>query len=448
MLIIISDIHLSDGTCAKPITPAAFKLFADRVQELARNASRRVDGSYRPLEGIDIILMGDILDVLHSTLWLEKDIGEPGFVRPWTDFQLPEFAAKIDQITDAILNNNAESIAILKELARSGLRLPAASNQLEEISVEVHLHYMVGNHDWYYHLPGVAFDQIRTRVVEAFGLWQSNQPFPHELKEAPDLQTLLAGYQVYAQHGDLYDSFNYNKERGRNASTVGDAFVVEILNRFPVEVEKNLGNQLPPGLVDSLRELVNVRPALATPLWISSQLRQNNIDDKLLNKIKELWDGMSRDFLKLAFVQEGNRAFKLDPIDEIGLVIRLTDTISFKTLDALVVWIRKKINPENITYARHALAEATFLNRQARFVVYGHTHRHEIIPLDSFPNQPHPTNQMYINSGTWHPYYDLAIYKPEQQKFIPYQVATYIAFYKDDERQGRRFETWSGAFSE
>ena len=36
--------------------------------------------------------------------------------------------------------------------------------------VSVRLHYMVGNHDWYYHLPGPAFEAIRQEIVEAFGL--------------------------------------------------------------------------------------------------------------------------------------------------------------------------------------------------------------------------------------------------------------------------------------
>jgi len=56
-------------------------------------------------------------------------------------------------------------------------------------------------------------------------------------------------------------------------------------------------------------------------------------------------------------------------------------------------------------------------------------------------------NQLYINSGTWHSYYDLAVKDPSEQKFIPYQTLTYLNFYKDDEREGRHFEAWSGAYS-
>jgi UDP-2,3-diacylglucosamine pyrophosphatase LpxH len=101
-----------------------------------------------------------------------------------------------------------------------------------------------------------------------------------------------------------------------------------------------------------------------------------------------------------------------------------------------------------ISFCQNALKEEAFIKRKAQYIVYGHTHHHEIVPLDLIPSTPRPTNQMYLNSGTWHTYYDLAVYKPEEQKFIPYQVLTYLAFFKDDEYGGRRFETWSGAFSD
>jgi UDP-2,3-diacylglucosamine pyrophosphatase LpxH len=207
-----------------------------------------------------------------------------------------------------------------------------------------------------------------------------------------------------------------------------------------------MGSEIHPSMSASLRELANVRPALATPLWISSQLRQNNVPLDMQKEIKSLWDEMSNEFLSLDFVQESNIPFKLDAVDGLGLVIRLTDQVSFKTLDSLAVWMRKRFGFENISFAHHALKEKAFLDHKAQFVVYGHTHHHEVVPLDSFPGVFQSNNQIYINSGTWHTYFDLAINKPEEQKFIPYQVLTYLAFYKDDEHQGRHFETWSGSF--
>ena len=87
------------------------------------------------------------------------------------------------------------------------------------------------------------------------------------------------------------------------------------------------------------------------------------------------------------------------------------------------------------------------MRRTAKFIVYGHTHHAEIVPLDTFSTANRLTSQIYLNSGTWHTYFDLAICKPKEQKFVPYQVLTYLTFYKEGKRGGRRFETWSGAFS-
>jgi hypothetical protein len=456
MLIIISDIHLGDGTCGNSISAFAFRLFADRLRELAFNASWRADGKYHPIKEINILMLGDILDPLHSTFWLEKGLGEPGYVRPWTDYTTPEYATTLRTITRNILKNNVEAIGFLKGLSGlTGLSLPPStssgkpgmdSRQCEPVNVR--LHYMVGNHDWYYHLPGPSFDAIRKEIVQSFGLSNPPGPFPHELYESVDLQNLLDSYKVFAQHGDLYDPLNYNKEKGRNASSLGDAFVVEIINRFPDEVELRLKEDLPPESFEALNELSNVRPLLATPLWISSQIRQNNIGPVVQRKIKEVWDEVCNEFLALPFLQEGDKPFKLDLVNGLELAIRLTDRFSFETIDDIIFWARRKFNPNEKTFSRHALKEEAFLNHTAQFVVYGHTHHHEIVPLDSFPGTPRPTNQMYINSGTWHTYFDLAVHKPEEQKFIPYQVLTYLTFYKEDERSGRRFETWSGTFSD
>jgi UDP-2,3-diacylglucosamine pyrophosphatase LpxH len=165
-------------------------------------------------------------------------------------------------------------------------------------------------------------------------------------------------------------------------------------------------------------------------------------------KLKNLWNEMSNEFLKLEYVKEHDIPFKLDAVDGLEWAIRLTDHVSFKTIDNLSVWLRRKFGFGAVTFSHHALKEKAFMDRQAQFIVYGHTHHYEVIPLDSFPGIPRTTNQIYINSGTWHTYFDLAINQPKQQKFIPYQVLTYLTFYNENERNDIGFESWSGSFSD
>ncbi len=454
MLVIISDVHLTDGTCGRSISPNAFRLFADRLEELAFNASWRND-HYRPLDGIDILLLGDILDPLHSTLWLEKDIGAAGYVRPWTDSGAPEFAQTLDRITRAILERNVEALTVFRQLHAQGIRLPAANRQglparvlRCEKRVPVRLHYMVGNHDWYYCLPGEAFDAIRARIISALGLENAPSPFPYSLEESPSLEHMVSRHGVYARHGDCYDALNYDRTRGRNAASLGDVFAVEVLNRFPLEVARRLGNEIPPTLIAALAELINVRPILAAPLWVSGQLRQHRVTPLLQRKIKVIWDDLSAQFLQLDVVRQADRRFRMDLVDGLQAVLALTRRISFKTLDDIVVWLQRKTGTGEISFTKNALRESAFLEGHAQFIVYGHTHHHEIVPLDALPATVQPTNQIYLNAGTWHTYYDLAVHKPKEHKFVPYQVLTYLAFFQGDERGTRCFETWSGAFSD
>ena len=454
MLAIISDLHLGDGTTASSISPTAFDLFSNRLNESARYASFRRDGTYKPIEHLDLLLMGDILDPLHSTLWLNTTPDAANYTRPWTDTNNPHFAQTLTETTRAILDGNRESLEILRRCANGeSVRLPPANargepdNETKEvIQVPVRIHYMIGNHDWYYRLPGNAFDQLRKMIIESMGLCNDPDPFPYEMEEHPALQEILQSHQVYARHGDYYDRFNFNREQGRNHATLGDVFTMDVCNRYPVEVQKRYGDELPAGVIDSLRRITNVRPALATPLWISGQIRRHAKSAALESELKKVWDDLCDQFLQLDFVREQDQAFKLDIVDALEVVLKISKRTSFATLDDLVIWVHKKLHDEERSLAENALREPAFLNNTARFIVYGHTHHHEIVPLDSDGEPPDERNQYYINSGTWRSYYDLAVKDIRAQKFVRYQTFTYLTFYKDGERSGKEFEAWSGAY--
>jgi UDP-2,3-diacylglucosamine pyrophosphatase LpxH len=400
--------------------------------------------------------MGDILDPLHSTLWL--DTVKPTavtYTRPWTDTRNPNFAQKLAKTTQAIITHNKESLDILRRCARGEvIFLPPANGRgqpdtasKERIAVKVHTYYMVGNHDWYYHLKGPTYDQIRKSIIDTLGLSNPQDMFPHELSEYPQLQDLLRQYKVFVRHGDSYDKFNFNREMGRNHATLGDVFTMDVCNRYPLEVQARYKDRLSDGVIDSLRRLTNVRPALATPLWISGQLKRHAGSAELEKGLKTTWDDLCDQFLQLPFVREQDKAFKFDIVDALEIAIKISKRTSFQTINDVVMWLRNRMSEGERSFAEHALNEPEFLSGRARFVIYGHTHHHEIVPLDSDGEMPNEQSQLYINSGTWHSYFDLAIKDPSQQKFIPYQSLTYLTFYKDGERDGRLFETWSGAYA-
>src|SRR5207237_2622491 len=70
MLAIISDLHLNDGTTASLLAPGTIDLLCERLCDLAWRASWRADGCYRPIDRIDLVLLGDVLDIISSRRWL------------------------------------------------------------------------------------------------------------------------------------------------------------------------------------------------------------------------------------------------------------------------------------------------------------------------------------------------------------------------------------------
>ena len=93
MLAVISDLHLSDGTTCATIAPGAFEIFAQRLADTAYSASWRASGSYKPIERIDLVLLGDVLDLIRSSAWQQTTL------RPWSDLQSDTAAAFLTELT-------------------------------------------------------------------------------------------------------------------------------------------------------------------------------------------------------------------------------------------------------------------------------------------------------------------------------------------------------------
>ena len=455
MLVIVSDLHLKDGTSGTSITPDAFRLFAERLRSMAYQASWRADGKYRPIETIDLVLMGDIFDHILSTHWHDQNEDDPGYARPWHNPHSPAVIAKIREITLGALAYNAEAFHVLRQISRGELiSLPPAlvdgnpaTDTQERLPIKVRIHQVVGNHDWYFHLPGPEYDAIRAEVVNTLGLANDPVLFPHDPTESPLLMEVYRQHRVFGRHGDIFDGMNYNKEAGRDTATLGDALASEMLTLFPLEVHRRLGNELPLQFRSGLKELTNVRPALVTPLWISNLVDNYAGSQALADVVKSIWDELGERFLELDFVRSQDRFLKFDTVDALQSILFLSRSLSFETINKIMGWATQKFWHGKYSIADNAINEPAFKDRWANFIVYGHTHIHEIVPLDSMLTTDKVFNQVYINSGTWHSYHDLTLGVDQKRKFIGMHVMTYLAFFKEDERNAHPFESWSGSLS-
>jgi UDP-2,3-diacylglucosamine pyrophosphatase LpxH len=453
MLVAVSDLHLNDGTCGKSLSADAFKMFQERLEQLALSASMRSDGVYRPLESIDLLLLGDIFELIHSTRWLTDKKGGIGTARPWIDPGSAALAEKVQEITEAILQHNAESMLMLRKMANGeGISIPPANAQgkpaleaSERLPVPVRIYYMVGNHDWFYHLPGEAYHQVRRLVIDAMGLQNLPAPIPHEPHEWDALLRLFERYRIFARHGDCYDKWCYNPDLGRDVATLGDALSVELVTRFPEEVEKRLGDALPASFYQGLHEMINVRPNVVVPLWVESQIKHHGVDKTAAESIKQVWNELVAEFLKLDFVRHMDHRWNpFESVDELELILKLTRWTSLEQFNKVILLVKKKLFEGDTSFYKYAMKEKAFTSRQADFIVYGHTHHQEAIPLDVYHQNGRDIYQFLVNTGTWRSYYDLTRYHPEQQKFLPFQLMSYLAFFIGDERSGLHHEAWLG----
>ena len=444
MLVVISDLHLTDGSSGASIPPGAFQICAERLRDLAIGGSFRADGSYRPIEGVDLLLLGDIIDVIRSTQWLSTE------VRPWSNLQAPALPQLVSQITADVLAHNEPGVNILRWLATQNLlRIPPANRmgqpvyQAESQPVPVRIHYLVGNHDWLLHVPGREYDAARALVTQRLGLNnRPDVPFPHDPNESQEILDVLRKHKVFARHGDIFDPLNFAGDRC--ASSLGDAVVIELLNRFSLTVANELGNDLPEATILGLRELDNVRPSLLAPVWIDGLLERTCALPAARKQVKVIWDRLVDQFLQLDFVRAQDSLSPFDMVSNLERVLKFSKRLSLGWSSAIVEFWQKLRGRDEDSYYPHALAEQDFRNRRAKHIIYGHTHLAEYVPLDASHAEGFVLNQGYFNSGTWRRVHRATQFAPAEHEFIAAESMTYLAFFQGDERSGRPYETWTG----
>jgi UDP-2,3-diacylglucosamine pyrophosphatase LpxH len=447
MLVFISDLHLNDETFGATIPAGAFRSFREALHDLAYTASWREGGKYKPLERLDLVLLGDIFDVLRTEKWLEHQ------VRPWDNPVNADLAAKVEQITTSILRRNQAQLDYLASLHdprimslpvdgdRGKLEQPESGSFGARAPLEVRVHYMVGNQDWLFHLPHEPYHQTRRAVTAACGLCNPfDQPFPHDPTESPELMRVMEQHQVMARHGDVYDPLNY--DGARDASSLGDAIMVELLSRFFATVKGWLEGALPPDFVSGLAEIANVRPLYLVPVWIEGFLRRTCPEPEQVRRIKQVWDDLVDEFLRLPLVRHRDQSMGY-VVDRSRRALQLSNGVSLGDIARLANWWEGQSAPREWFY-RNALRETSFKSKRAQYFVYGHTHRHEIIPLDVYGTGSAAGQQLVFNSGTWRKVHEFAKRKPTHQDFVAFESMSYLAFFKGDERGGHPYESWSG----
>jgi UDP-2,3-diacylglucosamine pyrophosphatase LpxH len=256
----------------------------------------------------------------------------------------------------------------------------------------------------------------------------------------PGLSSLIRAHRLYPQHGDIYDEMNYEARHGRDYSSLGDCIVVELLNRFPIEVQRRMGFSNDDPTFRGLREIDNVRPLLAVPSWIQGVLRRSALSADARGHVMDVWDHLVDEFLELRFVRELD-VWGWDKVDTLQLALKFTSNLSIRLLSSISDRLDRRGWSESLS--RHALAEDALTRREADFVAYGHTHHPETVSLDLLEGGD-AREQVYFNTGTWRRVHQRCIREPRSLEFGSFHVMSFVILYANGERGGRRYETWTG----
>jgi UDP-2,3-diacylglucosamine pyrophosphatase LpxH len=434
MLVFISDLHFVDGTAGEHnLSSRAFEYFFDDLAAIAKKASNKI-------KEIKLVFLGDIFDLLRTEKWFDYPVDE----RPWgTQEQAIETNAQT--IFDAIKNHaeNDKSFQII----RQGIPNLQARCNLQSAPTVI---YLPGNHDRLCN----RYVSLRKEVCDTLGIpllqHDPADPFSHSFQDS--------AHGVFARHGHEYDKYNYEGGSSYTLADyqrvpIGDPITTELVARLPYELAQRIApiQWLTPvekkNIIRNFQEIENVRPVSATVEWLLYQVRQERrikeIVEDAVQTVVDYFDNLA--FVKKWYERHDKWTEWLDEADKIQALLFLLR--NFKIYRTEQLW-KLALKAEEY-FSKDDLLEAApreyeHLDSRIRYVVYGHTHDPLVAAIRSFPGDPFPLEQVYLNTGTWRGRF----YRTTQDNsFIGWKNMTYVIFYKEDERGTGFpvFETWTGA---
>jgi len=209
MLVVTSNWCVSDGT----LSAGPSRGFLDRFRAEVRRASLRCgfrhDGSYRPVDTIDVVLAGDTFDWLVSREWT-------GDVRPWDAGR--RAAAARDRVVFEAIGRGRRLLATLAAWMRHGIEVPTADRRGRPMAT--------------------ASRAVPVRVAMLSG---DRDRWLTKMVSAPTLSTARAWVgtswsdgDVVVRHGEEMDPFH--TPNGREP-TLGESLAVDLIARFGAAID-------------------------------------------------------------------------------------------------------------------------------------------------------------------------------------------------------------------
>jgi UDP-2,3-diacylglucosamine pyrophosphatase LpxH len=438
MLVLFSDLHLTDQSTAENVHGEAFTHVL--LPEIAAAAQSK------KAQDLDLVLLGDIVDLVRTDHWLKLDPS----LRPWNGELDPQTATNVRAEVES-----EYQAALQKILATpSAQALKFACRALDGLKVEgrvvsPRIIYVIGNHD----RPLLNYPSLQKQFADWLG---SPVTFGHEL--------LAGDYHLLARHGHIWDDHCYGYELLRKVlqkgttversdvachrvQTIGEVLTAELMSGLIYRVKSEVDSRHTPELWRLLMQVNNVRPEPEVLRWLQWAGRNRfNADDKRLvvsalresvqsvlqSDLGRLWDKTRRDW------------FLSGDITDRLTLLRVALRLRFDELEKVLPLAARVYGPlGGLKDVCREGAHQELAARNVEYVVYGHTH-YATANYDSA--EPEGGVKMYLNTGTFLP----VVQKARDRGFATDYRMTFTVFYRPEEdtrgKQGRTVscEIWSG----
>jgi UDP-2,3-diacylglucosamine pyrophosphatase LpxH len=460
MLVIISDLHLNDGSAAPQNIPArAFSIWLRDVVALAKqNQAKELVFAY----------LGDMVDLLRTEYWFYPRPGAPLSAlepetfplehRPWGSRDINQHP---DQLSDVCRARALQILDKIRDLTKEQLAhlrgdLDGVREDLAALDIPIQRLYVPGNHDRLFWVDPA----IRQGILDALGatLVPGDRPF----------ELALPDYGVLARHGHEWDPWNFeacekdrapadlNKEMYRLAP-IGDPITTELLARLPYEVY----HALPPAFPDVVRAQVyqqlkhveDVRPLDRALRWVVVRPAQLAASydpaqrEAILSTVLTVVKRILGQFMEMPFVKgwlkEHGKWWKFDEADKLRALKIAARFFSIENVSRLlraaeILGLTK--NNKDEAQSVPELGDPPL----ARYCIHGHTHNFKHVPIGCNSSG---AGLVYLNSGTWRPRVEQG---RDGRSFVGFKEMTYLVFYREDEdlsadgRKERSYELWNG----
>ena len=441
MLAIISDLHFCDGTATeKNVTPSAFALALDEVYDQARSIAQK-----RGEADLDLVLLGDVFDLLRTERWFEDRGGAPVPLaeRPWGSADALDGAAP----SPAVIERARGILAEIVEQNGDALSILRGEASPPPPGVKVRRILLAGNHDrLMLHDPALHAGMRAALGAADEGTLGGEGIHLHRLE--------MPAYNLLARHGHEWDPWNFESFReGASAADysddeylpapIGDPITTELAARLPFEIKQRLAassalaEEEKLAIYHRLQHVEDVRPVFGALPWVYQEVARLHgaygtdktrvVQAALDESMRVIVGGFRQlDFFK-AWIDKHHRLFHFDPPKQLSAALDALMVASVETLAHLGIAFDKLAGDENGGRCRAGAArEARLGTEGARFVVYGHTHGAMLAALSASEH----TEDTYLNTGTFR---RRVFRTDDKQGFVASEVMSYVTFFREDE---------------